>query len=69
MTRADTKIIFSNVPELALFADMFTEMLEEALGSVLEGGQGEDHVGALFLQMVRPELDLFADLLPNLLPL
>jgi dynamin-binding protein len=53
MTREDTRIIFSNVPELALFADMFSDHLEEALGSVLEGGHGEDHVGKLFLDLVR----------------
>jgi len=53
MTRENTRIIFSNVPELALFADMFTERLEEALGSVLEGGHGEDRVGKLFLDIVR----------------
>lgn len=53
MTREDTRIIFSNVPELALFADAFTERLEEALGAALDGGHGEDAVGALFLDIVR----------------
>ncbi|PSR71543.1 hypothetical protein PHLCEN_2v12594 [Hermanssonia centrifuga] len=52
MTREDAKIIFNNVAEIALFADAFTERLEEALGSVLEGGTGEDHVGALFLELI-----------------
>lgn len=52
MTEKDTKIIFMNVADIAMFADIFSERLEEALGSVLEGGSGEDHVGALFLEMV-----------------
>lgn len=52
MTKEDTKIIFSNISELALIADSFTGSLEEALGSVLEGGQGQDRVGALFLEMI-----------------
>ncbi|KAF8963623.1 hypothetical protein BDZ97DRAFT_1919625 [Flammula alnicola] len=37
MSPEDAKIIFSNVSELAMFADMFTEELELALGSVVEG--------------------------------
>jgi hypothetical protein len=53
MTREDTKIIFSNVAELALFSDMFVERLDQALGSVLDGGIGDDHVGELFLELVR----------------
>ncbi|TFK90241.1 hypothetical protein K466DRAFT_597089 [Polyporus arcularius HHB13444] len=52
MTREDTKIIFNNVSDLAEFADRFTEMLEQALGNVLEGGTGDDYVGKLFLQMI-----------------
>jgi len=54
MTPEDTKIIFGNVTEIALFADLFSEELEQALGSVVEGGQGEDSVGALFLKIVSP---------------
>ncbi|KAI0343603.1 hypothetical protein BDW22DRAFT_1316527, partial [Trametopsis cervina] len=56
MTEKDTKIIFMNVADIAMFADIFSERLEEALGSVLEGGSGEDHVGALFLEMI-PQLE------------
>lgn len=52
MTAEDVRIIFSNVAEIAEFADEFTELLEDALGSVVEGGNGVDHVGALFLEMV-----------------
>ncbi|KAI0090798.1 hypothetical protein BDY19DRAFT_984428 [Irpex rosettiformis] len=55
MLEKDAKIIFMNVADIAMFSDMFTERLEEALGSVLEGGTGEDHVGALFLEMI-PQL-------------
>lgn len=53
MTQEDVRIIFNNIAEIAEFADQFTEMLEDALGSVVEGGTGVDHVGALFLDMVR----------------
>ena len=53
MTKEDVKIIFNNVADLALFSDHFAERLEDALGSVLEGGIGQDCVGALFLEMVR----------------
>lgn len=54
MTPEDVKIIFSNITEIAVFTDMFTEELEIALGSVVEGGQGTDAVGALFLRIVSP---------------
>ena len=53
MTKEDVKIIFNNVADLALFSDFFSDRLEEALGSVLEGGVGRDSVGSLFLEMVR----------------
>ena len=46
-------MIFNNIADLALFSDLFTERLEDSLGSVLEGGTGQDRVGALFLEMVR----------------
>jgi len=49
MTQEDAKIIFGNFTEIAIFTDMFTEELELALGSVVEGGQGTDVLGALFL--------------------
>jgi dynamin-binding protein len=52
MTPADAKIIFSNIPELAVFSDMFTERLEQALGNIIEEGEREDHVGELFLDIV-----------------
>lgn len=52
MTAEDAKIIFSNVSELAMFSDMFTEELELALGDIVEGGRGDDFVGALFLRIV-----------------
>lgn len=56
MTREDAKIIFNNVTEIAVFSDRFTSRLEEALGDVLDGGHGEDHVGALFLEVVSSDL-------------
>ncbi|KAF8845915.1 hypothetical protein BDN67DRAFT_1872 [Paxillus ammoniavirescens] len=52
MTRDDVRIIFGNINDLALFSDQFVERLEEALGGVLEGGSGEDSVGALFLELI-----------------
>ncbi|KAF9222409.1 hypothetical protein BS17DRAFT_186920 [Gyrodon lividus] len=52
MTRDDVRIIFGNIEDLALFSDQFVERLEEALGGILEGGSGEDSVGALFLEII-----------------
>jgi len=60
MTREDTKMIFSNVAELAVFSDMFVERLEQALGLVLDGGVGDDHVGELFLELVRRSSSIVA---------
>ncbi|KAG5642208.1 hypothetical protein DXG03_003399 [Asterophora parasitica] len=56
MTQEDTRTIFSNIAELAMFSDQFCDGLEEALGAHVEGGEGEDHVGALFLEIV-PEME------------
>ncbi|CDO76744.1 hypothetical protein BN946_scf184813.g14 [Trametes cinnabarina] len=56
MSSEDVKIIFTNVEELAFFADSFTEALEDALGDVLEGGSGQDRVGKLFLETI-PRLE------------
>ena len=53
MTREDVRIIFGNISDLAEFADDFTTRLELALGSVLPDGEGEDAVGALFMETVR----------------
>ena len=53
MSHDDARIIFINVPELAEFADDFVTRLEIALGNVLSSGEGEDRVGALFIEMVR----------------
>ena len=52
MTKEDVRLIFGNITELALFAETFSDRLQEALGDVLEDGKGEDWVGALFLQVV-----------------
>jgi hypothetical protein len=53
MTREDTRIIFGNITDLAKFADDFVTRLEIALGSVVHNGEGEDAVGALFIETVR----------------
>ena len=53
MTREDTRIIFSNISDLAEFANDFIARLEIALGSVVPNGEGEDSVGALFIETVR----------------
>ncbi|KAF7982996.1 hypothetical protein HWV62_24610 [Athelia sp. TMB] len=52
MTLEDTRIIFGNITELAMFSDTLVERLEEALGAVLDGGTGDDRVGALFLSLI-----------------
>ena len=52
MTKDDVRIIFGNIAELAEFSSMFTDRLQEALGDILEDGDGEDLVGALFLEIV-----------------
>ncbi|KAF9463539.1 hypothetical protein BDZ94DRAFT_1192610 [Collybia nuda] len=56
MTPEDARIIFNNIAELAIFSDRFCEAIELALGSLLEGGTGEDRVGALFADII-PELE------------
>ncbi|KAI0302442.1 hypothetical protein B0F90DRAFT_1714807 [Multifurca ochricompacta] len=52
MTREDARIIFSNISELAHFADEFVTCLEIALGSAVPNGEGEDTVGSLFIEMI-----------------
>ncbi|KAF9562949.1 Dbl homology domain-containing protein [Agrocybe pediades] len=56
MTPEDVKVIFGNIADLAMLADMLCEELEHALGNVLEGGVGEDYVGELFLKVI-PEFE------------
>ncbi|KAG6891161.1 hypothetical protein C0992_009775 [Termitomyces sp. T32_za158] len=56
MTSEDVRIIFSNIGELAQFSDQFCNLIEESLGSTLEGGVGEDRVGALFIEII-PEME------------
>lgn len=53
MSVEDTKVIFANLDELAEFAGRFTEFIQLALGSEIEGGLGHDKIGGLFLEMVR----------------
>ncbi|KAF8588839.1 hypothetical protein K439DRAFT_1334343 [Ramaria rubella] len=53
MTKEDTRAIFGNVEELAVFSEVFCEKLEEALHGVLDpDGDGQDRVGELFLSMI-----------------
>ena len=66
MTVPDAKIIFGNVAEIALFADELSFELEEALGSVLVGGEGDDKVGELFLKKVRASFLSFLAPSPDL---
>ncbi|KAH8110448.1 hypothetical protein DFH11DRAFT_1803816 [Phellopilus nigrolimitatus] len=47
MTKDDVRVIFSNITELAVFSDMFSDRLQEALGDVLEDGKGEDWIPQL----------------------
>ncbi|KAG6336068.1 hypothetical protein ID866_3015 [Astraeus odoratus] len=47
------RIIFGNIQELAVFADRFVSLLEEAIGSSIDSGSNDDRVGALFLEIVR----------------
>ena len=49
----DARIIFGNISELAEFAHDFVARLEISLGSVFPNGEGEDSVGALFIETVR----------------
>ena len=53
MSPEDAKIIFGNISDLAILADTVTQQLEKALGAVVEGGQGQDAVGSLFLDIVH----------------
>lgn len=59
MTQQDIKIIFSNVNELALFSEVFSDKLEVALGEVLDGGRGKDRVGSLFLDVISEMTPLY----------
>jgi dynamin-binding protein len=53
MSVEDAKVIFANLDELAEFTGRFTEFIQLALGSEIDGGVGPDKIGALFLEMVR----------------
>jgi dynamin-binding protein len=65
MTAEDVRVIFSNTEDLAVFADVFAERIEVALGDTLDvtddGSPGisdpdsrVDAVGELFLEVVGP---------------
>ncbi|KIL68714.1 hypothetical protein M378DRAFT_60270, partial [Amanita muscaria Koide BX008] len=49
MSMEDTKIIFNNVQELALFSESLCDKLEKAIGA----GDDDDHVGGLFLSIIN----------------
>ena len=53
MTHEDTRIIFGNIADLTELADDFVTRLETALSSV-PNGDGENTVGALFVETVDP---------------
>jgi dynamin-binding protein len=59
MSPEDIKVIFSNISELAVFSDTFCEQIEGALGSIIDGGQGDDRIGALFLEVVSKCVVIF----------
>lgn len=56
MTPEDAKTIFSNVGELLTLSESLCQELEEALGSMIEGGTGQDHVGEVFYEFI-PRLE------------
>ncbi|PIL33688.1 hypothetical protein GSI_04312 [Ganoderma sinense ZZ0214-1] len=56
MTPEDVKIVFGNIEKLAAFSEEFARQLEPALGEVVEGGEGEDYVGRLFLDFI-PQME------------
>ena len=60
MKTKDINIVFGNVEELAAFSETFLDQLESALGELIEGNEGEDYVGRLFLDSVRLFRHLFA---------
>ena len=48
MSPEDTRIIFNNIEELAIFSESLCDKLEKAIGAA----ESDDRVGALFLAMV-----------------
>ena len=53
MKTKDVNLVFSNIQNLASFSDEFLDQLESAMGELIEGNVGEDHIGRLFLDSVR----------------
>jgi hypothetical protein len=52
MSPEDVRLIFGNIAEIAVFSEVFCQALEVALGELVAAGQGDDHVGSLFLSTV-----------------
>ncbi|KAM5542829.1 hypothetical protein V8D89_003493 [Ganoderma adspersum] len=57
MKTKDVNIVFSNIEELATFSEDFLHQLESSLGELIEGNNGEDSVGGLFLDFL-PQMEL-----------
>ncbi|KZS87128.1 Dbl homology domain-containing protein [Sistotremastrum niveocremeum HHB9708] len=62
-TPSDVRTIFGNITQLAMFAEVFSEKIEETLGSVLPGGTGDEgSIGQLFLDVIpvlEPPFNLY----------
>ena len=52
MSEEDVRIVFNNIKDIARLSDRFADVLEESLTDVLDGGEGEDYVGAVFVDAV-----------------
>ncbi|KAI1791354.1 Dbl-like domain-containing protein [Ganoderma leucocontextum] len=56
MKTKDVNVVFSNIEKLAAFSEEFLDQLESALGELIEGNEGEDSVGRLFLEFI-PQME------------
>lgn len=53
MTKEDTRLIFGNIEDLAVFSEVFCDRLEEAMQGILDPqGDGKDRVAEVFMSMV-----------------
>ncbi|PIL33950.1 hypothetical protein GSI_03658 [Ganoderma sinense ZZ0214-1] len=52
MKTKDVEIVFSNIDQLAELSDDFLYQMESALGELIMGNEGEDHVGKLFIEFM-----------------
>ncbi|PIL33944.1 hypothetical protein GSI_03652 [Ganoderma sinense ZZ0214-1] len=65
MKTKDVNIVFSNIEELAAFSEEFLHQLESALGELIEGNEGEDFVGRLFLDFLPKMESLYETYVMN----